>query len=167
MKPRLIGTATTVGALRRTLSGYDDDLQIRASGSKMAACRVYVNQFPSGEYVLDIGGILKVSKAKEKQKLIELPKYIRIGGPQGTAMVKTGSPTSPTYWRHAGCWGLRLKMQDGQWVCHKIDGNDSDHLRGVPVFPCTFEEWKEDNKGYLANDEWDTQEENPDEVLTI
>lgn len=78
-----------------------------------------------------------------KQKL---PKYVWFGSKGSCAMRLTED--GKRYYRIAGDWGTAFKVDDGHLVS---TGNPPSHryLNNIRLIPCTFQEWKRDNKGYV------------------
>ena len=54
------------------------------------------------------------------------------------------------YYRHAGAWGVNYHKVDGKMLTW---GGQYDHMDGRTLVPCTKEEWLEDNKGYVRDED--------------
>lgn len=52
------------------------------------------------------------------------------------------------YWRDAGQWGIKVKILDGNIVCDDTREVVS-HLIPATFSEATFEQWREDNMGYV------------------
>lgn len=72
------------------------------------------------------------------------PKYVRLG--EGGPALKGGSAQ---YWRDAGKWGIKPAIKDDRLVVGEDQIPEMAHAIGVELIPCTEEEWREDNLGYV------------------
>jgi len=70
----------------------------------------------------------------------ELPKFVRMGGKNGTAL----RLRNDTYYRDGGAWDVGYKFFKGKLY-------SSSHVSSVnekELVECTEEEWREDNGSY-------------------
>jgi hypothetical protein len=82
--------------------------------------------------------------APKYESILKAPEFVRIGGPNGTTLKR--NECGFMYGRAAGQWGVSAHWVDG--VLLSID-NDRDWLHGVVLWPCTEQEYKDDNAGYV------------------
>lgn len=75
----------------------------------------------------------------------DFPPFVKLGG---TAMAHMGDGE---YYRPAGHWGVWAAW-NATLGCFNVVGRELDprikHLIGRPLFECSEEEYKEDNRGY-------------------
>jgi hypothetical protein len=79
---------------------------------------------------------------------LELPKYVMMGGPKGTALRLTDRGT---YHRDAGKWDVEYRVEDDKiYSVSPVSGVD-----GKELTPTTKEEWYEQNKQYYSDENED------------
>lgn len=76
------------------------------------------------------------------------PQYVKLYDLLGH-ICAVGHVGNGLYWRDAGCWSIQIENKDGKLIA--VDGKQykMEHMDGKEVYPCTREEWAEDNKGYI------------------
>jgi hypothetical protein len=73
----------------------------------------------------------------------EIPDYVMMGG--RTALRRRGKE----YYRDAGDWEVGYKWLRDKLFSVNLYGNRHPQLNDVELTPCTEEEWRNDNQGYV------------------
>ncbi len=89
------------------------------------------------------------------------PKYVRMNGKESSTCLRfirgelvhhhNGSKTRTpdTYFKDAGHWEVRIEERDGKLFSADAYSGKHPQLVGHELVPCTKEEWKKDNGGYV------------------